>query len=211
MKRYLLPAAAALLLGAPAASADEILDYTGNNYTICHNAPGCTADHMSGTFTLSLSGSALDNLTEFVIPASDVLSFSLSDGLGHALTNTDPGSLFIRISTDSSGNVTNWLLLGTIFGPHDIDIVTQNPLEGDVADWSYSYLLYYAEIDNDPGHWTQFATDVPEPATFGLLASGFAGMMIFRRRRRKSQQPAAWRLATRYCGFSRLNMADSSS
>lgn len=215
MTRCLFAAAAALLLGAHAASADEIFDYTGNDYTHCLNVAGCTADRMSGTFAVSLSGSALDNLSGFVVPISDLLSFSFSDGFGHSVNQSTPNltEALVEIWTDPVGKLTAWDIV-FIMGNNQFGIGTQNFTSGYSDDTSYCNFScgQYAEWDGyeqyNPGNWTQVATDVPEPASLALFGTGLVGFVAVRRRRRKTEQPSK---VLRYCGFSRLNMADSSS
>ncbi len=110
----------ACLLSSAAAFANETYTYTGNAYASCSGTyasqvmgapPGACASTYSvtGSFTTTLSLSALENLTNYKIPFADVLSFSFSDGSGLAINQSDAdlsASVF-EITTNSSGSITS--------------------------------------------------------------------------------------------------------
>ena len=149
------------------------------------------------------------------MPISDLLSFSFSDGFGHSVNQSTPNltQAFVELWTDPSGTLTAWDVVFTL-GNNQFGIGTQSFTDGYSDDASYcnfscgQYPVWEGYEQYAPGNWTQFATDVPEPASLALFGTGLIGLVAVRRRR-KAEQPV--KRALRYCGFSRLNMADSSS
>jgi hypothetical protein len=95
---------------APSAAANTVYTYTGAPYSQCYGTyvATCSSLSLTGTLDLTLSLSQLENLNDFIVPASDVASFSFSDGFAASLNqSTAAYSLFI-IDTNSQGQITNW-------------------------------------------------------------------------------------------------------
>jgi hypothetical protein len=106
----------ALVLGAafaPSAMANTVYTYTGTPYTQCVGtySTGCSSISLTGTLDLSLSSSQLDNLNKFAIPASDIVSFSFSDGFAASLNQLTAGFSMMEISTNAQGQITSWGML----------------------------------------------------------------------------------------------------
>lgn len=104
---------ALLVLGgacAPSAMADTVYSYTGAPFTQCFGTyvADCGSLSLKGTLDLSLSVSQLDNLDKFLIPASDIVSFSFHDGFAASLNQLTAADAAFVISTNSQGQITQW-------------------------------------------------------------------------------------------------------
>ncbi len=126
MKSAALAAGAATLLGfaclgAAAAKADVVYDYTGYDFTSAAS-PYTTSDFISGNF--HLSSALADNLPYTAITPT---AYSFSDGV-QTLNNTNATfNVYFDVSTDSVGDITEWFIqIAT--GPYDtIRTVYLNP------------------------------------------------------------------------------------
>jgi hypothetical protein len=176
-------AALTSVLAAFNASADTILTYTGNPYTIGYPNP------LPNTYTTSMFITAVVDLANplstscscAVVP----VAFTLNDGLFTlSNTNTGPnGRVVFDFYTDGSGSITGWFIYadnGAGSAPLHV-METSNPgtpgtQAQDVA-WYYpngggGLGTPYAEalVNNNPGMWQISTTSVPEPSTLLLLA-----------------------------------------
>ena len=158
--RSCILAAITFLGSAAIARADEILSYTGKDFTQAFGAY-TTSDYISGTITLS---SALpDNCNECLI--SDVVSFSFSDGV-QTITNNTPNVVFtFDVNTNSAGQITGWNLGAEI--PHTPDSIRTNNNRGLAFDNGELDEFDVAQNVRDAGEWQTKA--VPEPASVTLL------------------------------------------
>jgi hypothetical protein len=111
----------ALILGGaftPSASANTVYTYTGTPYNQCDGTyvANCGSLSLTGTLDLTLSLSQLKNLNDFIIPASDIASFSFSDGFAASLNQSTAAFSIFVIDTNSQGQITNWgvILLSVI-------------------------------------------------------------------------------------------------
>jgi hypothetical protein len=105
----------ALILGsafAPFAAANTVYTYTGVPYTKCVGTyvAGCSSISLTGTLDLTLSLSQLENRHDFLIPASDIASFSFTDGFAASLNQLTAGDFAFIIDTNSQGQITEWAM-----------------------------------------------------------------------------------------------------
>jgi hypothetical protein len=127
---------------SPAVSADPVsYAYTGNTFstaTFFYNCTGtysgtCNTDFVTASFTLPTA--LVGNLNDAVIAPS---SFSLSDGNGLVITPANaPVSTVFEVSTDASGNVSDWLISACVstsstcgLGDSVKEILTSSSLSG---------------------------------------------------------------------------------
>lgn len=100
--------------GTSAAFAEEVYSYTGPNYSPmdCTGSyvANCNSDHLSGSFTTTLSLSQLENLTSYTIPVSDVAAYSFSDGAGLVLGQWNSTVADLGITTNASGQIEWWAI-----------------------------------------------------------------------------------------------------
>lgn len=185
--------ALAALFAGSAASAQAVYVYTGNNFTNVF-APGyTTSDKITGTLTLSSTlPSSLTTLTNEV---ALVTSYSFSDGVNtfnSPCCDTGNQTIF-DFMTDSSGNITNWVVTLETDDNHTGDLTT----ESGVAGFDQSLVGGVLGGDNEgvPGVWSLQSTmsAVPEPATWTLLLLGLAGVGWRLRSARKPMPTAVLR------------------
>ena len=167
-------------LASTAASANVILNYTGNDFTTV-SGPYSTADAVTGTLTFS--GPLADNLT-LVSTITPPLSFSFTDGV-QTITNSSVGSMgpYFHFQTDSSGNITAWSV--TVIAANDSSEIFTSNYPAVVADegnlYSGEALVGFGR-DSNPGTFS--VVGVPEPITLSLFATGLAGAVAMRRRKK---------------------------
>jgi hypothetical protein len=216
---YVTAALVGLVVGPSVpAWADVTYVYTGNTYRNSgspnfaggFSPPYTAADYVTATLTLKNEIGA--NQTAFFVPFSDIVVFTMSDGV-QTLDVFSP-QLYAEganFATDSFGNITQWsvLLETSIPGPPGLKPLTASVLTskgfGNTPPWTaddsgwFSYVGTIpgygeyvfqptGEVLNDPGTWTV----VPEPSSVALVAIGLLGMMApcgeFRARSRGSQR-----------------------
>jgi hypothetical protein len=155
-----------LFVFAPLADADTTYTYTGNPFTSFHGSSACPPQcKITGSFTIA--GPPPVNLTlsdqQFQFDITP-LAYSFTDG-NTTWTNANSCPDFFAISTDASGNITNWVmriftpslnapcagggiytgfqLLTSNNAPGTIDIVIEAPAA-----------VNFAAIPQDPGTWS---------------------------------------------------------
>jgi hypothetical protein len=180
------------LLSVPAL-ADTTYTYTGNDFfSDGILGPYTTSDSVTGSFTVA---SPLPDNDPF--PDVKFLSFSFTDGV-QTITNSNAYFPEIRIATDSSGNITSWLIhLISIDNINDfiqteafvdqfhninVDDEGEDPIPSTLDPPGSGY------NSGDPGTWTSnIATQppslIPEPSTLTMLGTGMLGLAGLARRR----------------------------
>ena len=152
------------LLTSPAAHANVVLTYTGNDFT-SFRPPYTSTDKVTASITLA--NPLGDN---FPLARVTAIMFSISDGV-QTITNTNPaaGPLF-EFSTDATGDIVNWFVQVAAVV---LIIESGNLGLGSVRDQTSNPLLF-GDNFGDPGTWT--STVVPEPSTWLMMLLGFAGL-----------------------------------
>jgi len=192
------------------AKADEMYTYSGNGYTFCSGGPydpaTCSSYKITGWFTTDLSLSALENLSEYTIPLSDITNFSFSDGsgltidYGDATLSGSTESVF-TVWTNGSGGITQWIVgdneiptpfvngnvadnITTINSPA---LVQDSSVTGVVSGVGTPSCVPYCTTgfggvnQNDAGVWSA-PVGTPEPSSLMLLGGGLVGIMARRLR-----------------------------
>lgn len=194
---------------APSAMANTVYTYTGAPYTTCVGAyvAGCSSISLTGTLDLSLSSSQLENLDNFVIPASDIASFSFTDGFDVSLNQNTAAFSFFEISSNAQGDITNWaiVVLSTAPAPDAVTTGVSGIVSGhevETFDISGSNLTFDCTPKRTPpfdcqvteadggsagvgGAWSPQGTTTaptPEPSSLFLLGSGLLAFGPFLRR-----------------------------
>jgi hypothetical protein len=193
--RTLIVALAASPISAGAASATELrYTYTGQDFTNVDvhgpSTPFTTSDFISFTFTSPYA--LAPNLDEGGF-AGPITSWSLTLG-PLSYSSPDPTSVLysINFSTDSSGRIIAWQFTTQTDviapnlqpaeyppTPYEEEVASFNlPPAFGVADLIYIPSIYqdsyYAYNGDSPGTWT--VTSIPEPSTWAMLHTGFAGL-----------------------------------
>jgi hypothetical protein len=98
--------------GSFSAFSGEVYSYTGPDYSPmdCGGTyvANCTSDHLTGSFTTTLSLSQLENLASYSIPLFDIAGFSFSDGNGLTLSQANATVSILGITTNGSGDMNWW-------------------------------------------------------------------------------------------------------
>jgi hypothetical protein len=189
MRKLCLSILPALLLGAgiagfgaATAEASVVYTYTGNDFTTVE-PPYTVNDKVTGSFTTSTAIAPSVTLD----PISPI-AFSFSDGVQTVTDATSGQTSTLEISTDSSGNITEWFILlnfpgGQIFTGNSAITVTD-------AGTNFP-TVSQAENFGSPGQWTM-AGAAPEPSTWAMMLLGFAGIgfLTYRRKNRPALSAA---------------------
>ncbi|CAG0955123.1 hypothetical protein MYXO_00438 [Myxococcaceae bacterium] len=177
----------ALLLAvvAPSAEGVTIYTYTGNTFTVFSPAPNpyTTSDYVHGSFTTAAP--LAPNLDDADVTGL-VLSFVFHDFADDHLPIVSglPAGFFLTptISTDGSGNITEWVVgITNGLGTHFIVTTSNN---GYSADFDFGDLNAqagpYAYNSGSPGTWSI----TPEPSALLLVSGGLVGLTLAGNRRR---------------------------
>lgn len=171
--------ALALSLTSLTAHADVILTYTGKDFT---SVSGGYTTNDKVTVNITLKNPLGDDQNDqFITPET----FSISDGM-QTFTNMTSGiSDLFEFSTDSTGQITAWLVNA---GPEPGTFIETQNLSGETPLDETVIGAFQLGVSNSPGTWTSAVT-VPGPPPSNLAAVGVLGLAFFWRRRR---QISAW-------------------
>lgn len=212
------------------AKADTVYSYTGNNFNAASYfyIPAYldlgSNGFISGSFTVSSPLAANLSLTDIT---STLLSYSFSnapagfhgEGAGELSSSTPLSYVDFKVSTDSSGNISNWAIILSNEGKPDFfggqerfSFSTFNDPGTFVVDGSeyVSCTLsasstcpnssdmttvtgYDLSVSNDPGTWVESTalTPTPLPGSLVLFSSGFGVLGLFGWRWKRKAKLAA--------------------
>ena len=167
------------LLSSPAANANVILTYTGNDFTT-FSSPYTGTDKVTASITLA--NPLGDNLN--LAPVTP-LAFSLNDGV-QTITNAS-ASIEVQafdFSTDATGTITNWIV--NAITTSTAIIRTQNtPQTAVILDAGILPDHSTGLVQSSPGAWSSPGNPVPAPPLSNLAAFGVLGLAFFWRRGRQ--------------------------
>ena len=181
---------------APAAFADIMYSYTGQNFTLCDNVGGVGGGSCTGALVTNVSGSFnvttafAANLT-LVDETANLTSYSFTDGRD-TWTQLNSSVQAFTFSTDSLGNISQWFVnFGTDFGQPDNKTINTNSAPDDFTEGPGCVPAgcpdggtFYIATVRAAGTWQNpTAPTVPEPTSLVLLASVLGGLAILQRRK----------------------------
>ena len=125
---------------------------------------------------------------DIVHTQEDPLIWSFTDGVFSWTPANVPAVVAILLSTDTSGNITEWQI-GVEYGPSDdsqgynsvynsLNTIFWGGIVLDrtmVADTAYDVGWQYARVVDHPGTWTT-SSAVPTPSAVLLLGAGLTGL-----------------------------------
>jgi hypothetical protein len=176
-----------LFFSALPAFADETYVFTGPNYSVFpdYPCPSCGVPaFLSGSFTTSLTPAQLANLSDFVIPNYDIVSFNFTDNntvdinQGNAILAKE----YFQVSTDANGQILpegneltqNWTV--TLANLND-----QLGISGVGEDWSATATTYgQSSRELGGGTWLGPTDPAPQPTPEAptVLSYIFAGLVL---------------------------------
>ncbi len=158
---------AGALFSAGFAHADPVYTYTGQNFTTVSGAY-TTSDHVTGSFTVATPLG--DNLSDDTFTPE---SFSFNDGL-QTLTSGNASASTFGVSTDPSGNITNYRIVIVGTSPFFYMFISEDFFDtaNDGASLAYNQI---AGTFTEQTPATPLSTVTPEPSSIALLSTGLLG------------------------------------
>jgi hypothetical protein len=173
-------------LCAPAAKADSVYTYTGNDFTDISGSTYSDTDSINGWFSTALALG--DNLSDAGITPT---AFNFSNGV-EDYTNTTPGiESGFYISTGNNGQITQWAWYVENTETEEVIIESYGDYGGTTYDITYNENAGTgADNENDAGLWN---ASVPEPSALILLLTSLLGVAFVSRKRIARSQLRATR------------------
>ena len=204
-------------IGASSAQADTVYTYTGNAYTACDGSPysspsiSLPTPGTCGPYALSITfdvAAPLDNLTSLTNIDALVTTFTITDGAGFTINQSNWTEYDFSVATDATGDITEWLIDGQApipnipftyaAGSSSTGGACPSLLPGDTGCHDVALILAGTRPTNDYGEsyssgtWEPPVTTTPEPPSYLLLGIGLLSLLALAGRTKRLTPSASF-------------------
>ncbi|MFZ0978852.1 MAG: PEP-CTERM sorting domain-containing protein [Candidatus Acidiferrales bacterium] len=204
-------------IGASSAQADTVYTYTGNAYNACDGSPysspsiSLPTPGTCGPYALSITfdvAAPLDDLTSLTNIDALVTTFTITDGAGFTINQSNWTEYYFSVATDATGDITEWLIDGQApipntpliyaAGSSSAEFACALPIPSDTECYDEALILAGSRLTNDyaesyaSGTWAPPVTTTPEPPSYLLLGMGLLGLLALAGRTKRLTPSASF-------------------